>query len=229
MSIVSNETSSYVYAYLSKNGNPYYIGKGKGSRAFSKRRSVHVPPRHRIVFLETNLTDVGACAIERRMISWYGRRDLGTGILLNLTDGGDGTCGLKKPKTLEHRRKLSLVNKLRGIQPKTCNEPCSEEAKEKIRKAKTGKPLSASHKAKLKGRTPWNKGKNTGPQSQTQRDNIKLANLGKTRSEEHRKHYSEAALNRPIITCPHCGKCGSSPQMKRWHFDRCSTLKSIDT
>jgi len=108
----------YVYAYIrskdssiAKAGTPYYIGKGKGKRAFSKH-SISVPKnRDYIIFLETNLTDVGACAIERRMIKWWGRKNLNTGILLNQTDGGDGASN----PSPEYRKKLSRPGKLNGM------------------------------------------------------------------------------------------------------------------
>jgi len=108
----------YTYAYLrakdsktARAGTPYYIGKGKGDRAFSMHGKKSPPNKSRIVFLETHLSDIGACALERRYIKWYGRIDIGTGILRNLTDGGDGIGGFKA--TTEQNKARSL--RLNGI------------------------------------------------------------------------------------------------------------------
>ena len=139
----------YVYAYLRKSDNtPYYIGKGKGSRAFKKHSNISIPKDHtKIVFLEQNLSEVGAFALERRYIEWYGRKNLGNGILLNKTEGGEGLSGYKL--TSSHKNKIGIKNK--GKQP-------TKEAIVKAALARTklltGKPRPDWVKEKLKKPKP---------------------------------------------------------------------------
>lgn len=137
----------YVYAYLRKSDcTPYYIGKGKGQRAWAKDHNVRVPedPK-RIIILESGLTDVGALAIERRMIRWYGRKDIGTGILRNISNGGDGCEG--RILTQHTRKLIAIANSKREW---------TDESRDKIRtwrKTQIQSPESNKKRSQtLKGR-----------------------------------------------------------------------------
>jgi hypothetical protein len=146
----------YTYAYLREDGTPYYIGKGKGNRAYERSRKGIKPPKDKskIILLKQNLAEDAAFKHEVYMISIFGRKDLGNGILHNRTDGGDG---IKNPsektrkkmseshkgekhynygKSLseEHKRKLSVVQK--GEKHYNYGKSLSEEHKKNISKSK---------------------------------------------------------------------------------------------
>jgi hypothetical protein len=105
----------YTYAYLREDRTPYYIGKGKGDRVYKKRKGeIKLPKdKSRIIFLKKNLTEEQAFKHEIYMIAVLGRMDLGTGILRNMTDGGEGSSGAVRSE--EYRRKKSELMKGRYI------------------------------------------------------------------------------------------------------------------
>jgi hypothetical protein len=158
----------YTYAYLREDGTPYYIGKGVGNRAYKKSKREINPPvdKNRIIFLKKNLTEDEAFRHEVYMIDIFGRKDLGTGILRNKTNGGEGLSGLIWSE--EHKEKISKSQE--GESNSFYGKSHSEETRKKLSNAFSGKnhpqyggTISEEHKLILsrvhKGKIPWNKGK----------------------------------------------------------------------
>jgi hypothetical protein len=185
----------YTYAYLREDRTPYYIGKGEKDRIYKKRKNEIKPPKDksRIIYLKQNLTEQEAFKHEIYMIAVFGRKDLGTGILRNKTNGGEGTSGFIH--TEETRKKMSEAHK--GENHTNWGKTFSDETKRKMSEAQKGKTLSEEHKRKIgeasKGKThsletkiklrEKNKGKNN-------------PNYGKTLSEEQKRKIGEKSKGR---------------------------------
>jgi hypothetical protein len=92
-----NPNRFYTYAYLREDRTPYYIGKGSKKDIYKNKGEIKPPKdKSRIIFLKQNLTEEEAFKHEIYMIAVFGRKDLGTGILHNRTDGGEGSSKEKK-------------------------------------------------------------------------------------------------------------------------------------
>ena len=103
----------YTYLWLRNDGTPYYVGKGRGDRAFSGPHTVHRPIERERILIQEWPSEAEAFEAEIFLIAFYGRKDIGTGILRNLTDGGEGSSGLKDSVRL--RRNAKMVGNHYGL------------------------------------------------------------------------------------------------------------------
>ena len=195
---------AFVYCYLRADGTPYYIGiadAGRWRRPFEKH-NCSVPKQHpeRVRVMRSSLTYDQAKAWEIRYIAHYGRRDLRTGILRNLTDGGEGVAN----PSAEARQKMAAAQ---------TGRTASEEAKAKMRAshqalgtrppvrtseecrlANLGRKATEATRAKL---SAMRAGVPQGPHSETTKAKIAAAHLGKRLSEAHCQKLSVARLGKP--------------------------------
>jgi hypothetical protein len=172
----------YTYLYEDIDGTPIYVGKGKEGRAYVHRtkktklgntirkraRDGHqLQPKITVEYSEN-----AAKAIEIFWIAAYGRENLGTGPLFNLTDGGEGTSGIVQSTETRAKRAASLRGKeckpetraLIGAKNKgnTAGQGkiCAESTKQSISKANSRPKTEAEKVAmseaakKRKPRTP---------------------------------------------------------------------------
>jgi hypothetical protein len=209
---MENPKRFYTYAYLREDGTPYYIGKGQGYRIYSKSGKPCGKPtvKSRIIFLKQNITEEEAFRHEIYMISVFGRKDLGTGILRNKTNGGEGVSGFiiteeakqnlrekalnrkMPPRSKEYREYVSRIHKGKVL---------SEETKEKMRKIRTG----TNHKQEtIEKMRELNAGKNN-------------AFYGKTHTEESKKKISDSKKGG---TAPNKNKlCWNNGKIHKYSFE----------
>jgi hypothetical protein len=174
----------YTYAYLREDRTPYYIGKGEKDRIYKKGKGEVKPPKakSRIIFLKQNLTEEEAFRHEKYMIAVFGRKDLGTGILRNRTNGGEGSSGaIHTPET---RAKISAA--MKGKNSPNYGKTLSPETKAKLSAAQKGKTLSTETKAKI---SAAQKGKTLSPETKAK---MSAAKKDTSRSLETRVKISES-------------------------------------
>ena len=123
----------YVYLlYEPGMAEPFYCGKGIGDRAWAHLRPSEWARcwnachrkikalldrgiKYEVDIVQQGLTESEAMSLETATIKRIGRKDLGTGPLLNHTDGGEGSSGYEFSE--ESKRKMSKA-KLGRIDPK---------------------------------------------------------------------------------------------------------------
>lgn len=183
----------YTYAWLREDGTPYYIGKGSGGRAWrqsGRRSKAKMPPRERVLILKKNLTEEEAFRHEIYMIAIYGRKDLGTGILHNFSDGGEG-LSCPSPEVIEKIRESRKGYKH------------SPETRAKLSEAAKGRrrPTEEENKRNSERNTGAGNARFGVTVSEETRRKISESNRGKTHTEETKEKMSiaqkKAWENRP--------------------------------
>lgn len=117
----------YAYLFCYPDGTPYYVGVGKGDRARKVARNrwanhidakIRASGRTTLRVVVECFTRDEACSLEKKWIKEHGRRHRDGGLLVNITDGGEGAPGMVW--TEEMRGKVSRALKGRRRAPEVC-------------------------------------------------------------------------------------------------------------
>ena len=204
----SKETNSNcLYLHTTLDGKIFYVGIGRIKRAYSKsNRNIYwsnIVNKHNYIvnILVENISWERACELEKLMISFYGRRDLGLGCLVNMTDGGEGAYGKKLSKeTKEMMSKIHTGKKLSTEHKKNMSQSHKGRIYSKGFKhtEETKKKMSQSRKGRIgcmKGLKHTEETKKK--MSESHKGNTAL--LGHIHTEETKKKMSESSKNKKSI------------------------------
>jgi hypothetical protein len=192
--MASGKNIYYIYSYLREDHSPYYIGKGSGKRAYTKGPKEVKPPRDksRVKIIKADLTEEEAFLLEKLYILMFGRVDLGTGILRNKSDGGDGSSGyIVSPEERKRRsERMKGVTRPRWICDKIAasntGKKASAETRAKISAIHKGKKCTEEHKRKV------SEAKKGFKHTEEAKLKMSLSKKGKSLSSEHIEKISKA-------------------------------------
>jgi len=216
----------YIYVAFYPNGIPCYVGKGKGGRWLHHLTKSHnkrlagvvrkaggsIP----IIKLRENLTEAEAFEIEIALIAAIGRRDLGTGPLLNLTAGGDGVVGHRR--TPAQRKQMSVSRK--GIVP-------TRETAAKISAKLKNVPKTPAHCAAV---SAAKKNVPLGPMSALQRMAIGDGHRGRKRSAEEcasLKIAAEKLRNDPVRSAQKSARISAALTGRKLSPQTCAKISAV--
>jgi hypothetical protein len=174
------------YVGIGSKHRPYYSGKEKRSSFWNNEVNKY---GYEIIIIHNNLNWKEACELETKYIKQVGRRDLGLGSLVNMTNGGEGHPGYKRSKETQDKINFSLQNKSKEEKSKTkikqrlagLKKRHTKESRKKMSEIKNGKTKTVETKLKMslakKGKPGNRKGKKA---SQKVRLKNSLSHLGQT-------------------------------------------------
>jgi hypothetical protein len=208
-------TDFYTYLYRDIDRTPIYVGKGKGNRAYvhfngdthlSNLLRKRLKDGYKIEpEINYHINEEWAFAIEMCLIQSYGRADLKTGTLFNLTNGGEGPSG--RPPANKGKKGMQVPwNK--GTKDFK-NGPYKKITCPHCGKVGAGGAMKLHHFDNCDTMNPLAKIKNKHSEASCKNQGRTLSKVLKDKPQRK-------------VTCPHCGKIGGAPSMTRYHLDNCN-------
>lgn len=197
---------------------PFYIGKGAGSRAYQHTYEAKVGKRpghkaNKILKIQEDGFDIivrkckgrfgeaEALSLERELITVIGRTASGTGPLTNHRSGGHENSGYVKPEDIRQRNRKSSLKMWASLTPDQ-------------RASRTEAVRIGLSRMTAEDKIRWEASKRAAKDALPEE-------AERLRVERMRK----SKLLTPNLTCPTCGKEGKPHVMSRWHFDNCKHLR----
>lgn len=148
----------YIYAHINlSNDEIFYIGKGCGNRSNKTTNrsefwnNIVSKYGYDILLIEEELTEEESFELEKYYINKIGRRDLGLGTLVNMTDGGEGSSNISESTRYKHS-----VNNTGDGNP-FYGKKHNEESRSKIRESRSKQVFSEESKKRMSeaGKLRW--------------------------------------------------------------------------